>query len=684
MAKAKKPATSIAKSSAPATAKPAAKTAAARTSVARKVPRKPTASTSVANKPTSNKTKPVESPTKRTASTSTSDRRKATTKPVASKATATKAIASKVAAPPKPTPRSNQGTLEEIRQVLRDAGSTVRLNPIGGLELLCRAWRMRKNVRIAELAELLEMRVPETPAADLARELADRRVAALRPAVRSIADVSAGQAADRLKQVIWRDPRTSWLLLDFLAKPAWRSLPAVTCWKACLDEIVAIGDPRISEPLAELGDRYTAVIPTSVGVKVQKLITTAVKQLRDAPPWLELDDACNALCDQIAAQLGPEVATQQAKHKGARVAYERHADFLAAIFATPDDDGPRIVYADWLTEIGDARGELINLQLARAQGRTDETSRAREYEILEPRNAEKWLGAIAPVVFDNDQVYARGFTSYARLWKNKATLQHVADEPAWGTVETLAIAEWSGAGEQGQRALTQLMCGSRVVGLRALVNVPPELLITLADHEALVRIERLEAISIDGAGLGPQLARWLTAAARPRMVSFDTKQWGRDATDVAWLLELPRFDQLERILLARTQVSPASVVRFEATQLQRLQIHTLHDVMIELSRDPGGARFDRARVWRSVPPSWLEGPRGTLDGLDTLQAVEPWIRDRAVTLDVRTPFVPGSILERRPVRAPPTPTLLEQIGALARSVTVETGWHDVCTEMIWN
>ena len=116
---------------------------------------------------------------------------------------------------------------------------------------------------------------------------------------------------------------------------------------------------------------------------------------------------------------------------------------------------------------------------------------------------------------------------------------------------------------------------------------------------------------------------------------------------------------MERILLAQTQVSPASVARFET-------------------------RFDRARVWRSVPPSWLDGPRGTLDGLDTFQAVEPWIRDRAVTLDVRTPFVPGSIVERRPVRAPPTRTLLEQIGSLASSVIVETGWHDVCTEMIWN
>jgi hypothetical protein len=126
------------------------------------------------------------------------------------------------------------------------------------------------------------------------------------------------------------------------------------------------------------------------------------------------------------------------------------------------------------------------------------------------------------------------------------------------------------------------------------------------------------------------------------------------------------------------------VARLEATTLARLQLHTLHDVMIELSRDLGAARFARVRIWRSVPPSWMDGPRGTLDGLDTVRDVEPWIRDRAVTIDTRQPFVPGSSVERRPVRAPPTPMLIEQLRSLATSVSVETGWYDACPEMIWN
>ena len=39
----------------------------------------------------------------------------------------------------------------------------------------------------------------------------------------------------------------------------------------------------------------------------------------------------------------------------------REPDFIAAICAAPDDDGPRLVYADWLLERSDPRGELIQL-----------------------------------------------------------------------------------------------------------------------------------------------------------------------------------------------------------------------------------------------------------------------------------------------------------------------------------
>jgi uncharacterized protein (TIGR02996 family) len=42
--------------------------------------------------------------------------------------------------------------------------------------------------------------------------------------------------------------------------------------------------------------------------------------------------------------------------------------FLRDIIASPDDDAPRLIYADWLDEHGaEARAELIRVQCERAR-----------------------------------------------------------------------------------------------------------------------------------------------------------------------------------------------------------------------------------------------------------------------------------------------------------------------------
>jgi uncharacterized protein (TIGR02996 family) len=37
-------------------------------------------------------------------------------------------------------------------------------------------------------------------------------------------------------------------------------------------------------------------------------------------------------------------------------------EFLNAVLASPEDDGPRLAYADWLSNRGDPRGEFIRIQ----------------------------------------------------------------------------------------------------------------------------------------------------------------------------------------------------------------------------------------------------------------------------------------------------------------------------------
>src|SRR5689334_8802106 len=53
---------------------------------------------------------------------------------------------------------------------------------------------------------------------------------------------------------------------------------------------------------------------------------------------------------------------------------EDHEAFLAAIIESPGDDGPRLVYADWLEDNGDAQAAEFIRMRCRADARPDDDS----------------------------------------------------------------------------------------------------------------------------------------------------------------------------------------------------------------------------------------------------------------------------------------------------------------------
>lgn len=71
---------------------------------------------------------------------------------------------------------------------------------------------------------------------------------------------------------------------------------------------------------------------------------------------------------------------------------DEQAPLLEAVLAKPTDDAPRAVYADWLQERGDPRGEFIALQLALAR-RDDAAKQARADELL-ARHSLEWTEAL--------------------------------------------------------------------------------------------------------------------------------------------------------------------------------------------------------------------------------------------------------------------------------------------------
>jgi uncharacterized protein (TIGR02996 family) len=90
--------------------------------------------------------------------------------------------------------------------------------------------------------------------------------------------------------------------------------------------------------------------------------------------------------------------------------------FLRAIIENPDDDGLRLMYADWLEEHGDPRGEFIRVQVALA-GMPEHYPRrgeleARERALLKEHRVE-WLGPLRDLAEDRQfqpgARFCRGF-----------------------------------------------------------------------------------------------------------------------------------------------------------------------------------------------------------------------------------------------------------------------------------
>src|SRR5262245_36768489 len=71
---------------------------------------------------------------------------------------------------------------------------------------------------------------------------------------------------------------------------------------------------------------------------------------------------------------------------------------LADARANPEDDGPRLVLADWLEEHGDPRGEFVRLQVNLAKLEPDDPAAApaqRCHDELQQRYEPAWLGPLA-------------------------------------------------------------------------------------------------------------------------------------------------------------------------------------------------------------------------------------------------------------------------------------------------
>ena len=464
---------------------------------------------------------------------------------------------------------------------------------------LVAAWTVAPQERLSRLVECVD---------------AQRTAVALPPALASLSTQTAANAHTVLRRIAV-DPCVAPALLDLLAKPPWRANPSLPFWRACCARIVFTRDPRILEKLEHVALGYPKTIPTTVGEKVAGYLNKAALQLRAAIDAIDkLDARTDAACTELERRLG-------AKPPAPRTLGTQIVDtLLAAVYEAPHDDAPRLVLADHLVQRGDPRGELINLQLARAAGRADDTPRARELELLAASNGQ-WVGRIGLAIDVERFVFHRGFVAYGQLPRTRGTLAQFVSDPAWATLEILDV-NWTTLLRDERAALGQLIAGR---GVRAVIGVQDVFLSTLHD-DVLAKLERIEQLG-DG-GATQFAANWLRHAARPR--SFGYARAIEDVADIAHLLEAPGFARLEQLVL-HTQQPQRFIGVLEATGLPRLSI-VMSSLRVDIARE--GKRFARATV---------RHPRGQRGGFPeaVMRHIVKTLGDRDVVVDARTPFYPG-------------------------------------------
>jgi uncharacterized protein (TIGR02996 family) len=213
--------------------------------------------------------------------------------------------------------------------------------------------------------------------------------------------------------------------------------------------------------------------------------------------------------------------------------------FLQAILADPDDDTPRLIYADWLEECGGnpAYAEFIRVQctLARLPDHEDRRAdlAAREQLLLEQHEAE-WTNPLKP--YCKSWVFRRGFVEWVRLrgkYSSSIDPDFLDCLPEVAARTPIRDISWRATPEDlGRLAASPLL--ARLSAIDFYSNnqcTPDEYLSAIAHLACSPHAAKLSSFRMDGHKIGDGIVRILAAApALPRLESLDlTEQWLTDA-----------------------------------------------------------------------------------------------------------------------------------------------------------
>lgn len=150
---------------------------------------------------------------------------------------------------------------------------------------------------------------------------------------------------------------------------------------------LAVKPPKKTRIVLGLACCWGRPSPGRVWSELKPWYADVARNFEKLAVWLDAKKAIDRVAIALSDQpLQPAIAAIAANAASKAAA---GADLLARVLAQPRDENARLVYADWLIERGDPRGELIMVQVAllHAQGAEKTKLQEREKQLLKKHRA---------------------------------------------------------------------------------------------------------------------------------------------------------------------------------------------------------------------------------------------------------------------------------------------------------
>nr|HEX4314304.1 TIGR02996 domain-containing protein [Kofleriaceae bacterium] len=501
--------------------------------------------------------------------------------------------------------------------------AAVRANDLrAALVDLLAAWRASLDVRIADAIDALsplaaaEVRAP-TDDAEWTRAASQRDPVMRHWLIVTLADVDGRGAlvarARRLASDAPDDPRVASALCDLVAAPRVRvpESRSDTSWQQLFALLAHLRDPRVVDrarafPEAWLraglrrGDHHVlsghlAAAMPAIAAAHDAMVDDEDTGERAADPRAR---------DALVADLAGELADIPAS---AATAFE--LGLLSAVYGAPADDAPRQVYADWLLDRGDPRGEFIALQLA---DRDPDRQRA-----LIAAHGSRWLSPFGRSVLGRGARFARGFP-------DTLAATAIDNNRAWSTVRVAIGAvpegdDWHLASLRELRYVRgphihQLAMLARPLPVTDVDWMTPFRGDVIADDDraafgAIVVLPELQSLVVR--------AVWPQAVVPEELAWLWTARWARALADVT--LRVP----IARLAMWHDAFSPTRLARVTlwgtSDSNGDLRGGIGYGFCAALSRDATGALSRLAMTWPTIPSDNPEYGAEAMAGLASLQ-----------------------------------------------------------------